>query len=188
MLWHDALALVERESLTFCNSLVLSDSLCDSDGSPRATCALLRHDFFAFILGRVIRTQPLPDTSMTIGEFQEDAHTWASDIGRSTLQFHFRHRTLLTHGQTAALPPPAPFIPHSTHVFTHLSRPMRTVFCHQSWTPGQRTAFCLSGGLLQTRLPLPNEFISKSHLALLFEHYSITTSSTAKLSLVLLFR
>ena len=54
--------------------------LCDSDGSLRATCALLRHDFFAFILGRVIRTQPLPDTSMTIGEFQEDAHTWASDI------------------------------------------------------------------------------------------------------------
>ena len=87
-LWDDALALVERclytlcqlGLLDLCHSLLLSDSLCDSDGSLRATCALLRHDLFAFILGRVIRTQPLPDTSMTIGEFQEDAHTWASDI------------------------------------------------------------------------------------------------------------
>ena len=85
------------------------------------------------------------------------------------------------------LPRPAPFTPLSTHVFTHQSRPMRTVFCHQSLTQGQRIAFCLLGGLLQTRLPLPNEFISKSPLALLFEHSSITTSSTAKLSLVLSF-
>ena len=27
-----------------------------------------------------MRTRPLPDTSMTVGEFQEDALTWASDI------------------------------------------------------------------------------------------------------------
>ena len=87
-LWDDALALVERclytlcqlGLLDLCHSLVLSDSLCDSDGSLRATCALLRHDLFAFILGRVIRTQPLPDTYMTLGKSQEDAHTWASDI------------------------------------------------------------------------------------------------------------
>ena len=95
MLWRNALALVERclytlcqlGLLDLCHSLLLSDSLCDSDGSLRATCALLRHDFFAFILGRVIRTQPLPDTSMTIGEFQEDAHTWPSDINNSTTPF-----------------------------------------------------------------------------------------------------
>ena len=88
MLWRIALAMVEKCQYTFCqlglldlfHSLLLSASLCDSDGSLRATCALLRHNLFAFILGRVIRTQPLPDTSMTIGEFQEDAHTWASDI------------------------------------------------------------------------------------------------------------
>ena len=88
MLWHDALALVERclytlcqlDLLDLCHSLLLGDSLCDSDGSLRATCALLRRDFLALILGRVIRTQPLPGTSMTIGECQEDAHTWASDI------------------------------------------------------------------------------------------------------------
>ena len=88
MLWHDALAKVERCRYTLsqlglldlCHSLLLSASLCGSDGSLRATCALLRHDLFAFILGRVIRTQPLPDTSMTIGEFQEDAPNWASDI------------------------------------------------------------------------------------------------------------
>ena len=87
-LWHYALALVGRchdslcqiGLLDLCHSLLFSDFLCDSDGSLRATCALLRHDFCAFILGRVIRTQPLPDTSMTIGEFQEDAHAWASDI------------------------------------------------------------------------------------------------------------
>ena len=66
--------------LDLCHSLLLSDSLCDSDGSLRATCALLRQDLFAFILGRVIRTQPLPDTYMTLGKSQEDAHTWASDI------------------------------------------------------------------------------------------------------------
>ena len=88
MLWRNALAMVERRQYTLCqlglldlcHSVLLSASLCDSDGSLRATCALLRRDFFAFILGRVIRTQPLPDASMTIGEFQEDAHTWASDI------------------------------------------------------------------------------------------------------------
>ena len=113
--------------------------------------------------------------------------TLTSNSRRSTLQIHFRHRTLLIHCQIATLPPPTPFTPLSIHVFTHLSRPMRTVFCHQSLTPGQRTAFCLSGGLLLTRLPLPNEFVSKSPLAPLFGHYSITTSSTAKLSLVLSF-
>ena len=79
-----------------------------------------------------------------------------SNSRRSTLQIHFRHRTLLIHCQIATLPRPAPFTPLSTHVFTHQSRPMRTVFCHQSLTQGQRTAFCLLGGLLQTRLPLPN--------------------------------
>ena len=197
-LWHCALALVGRCHVSLCqiglfdlcHSLLLSDSLCDSDGSLRATCALLRHDFFAFILGRVIRTQPLPDNSMTIGEFQDDAHTWASDIEfeeiNSTNPFlssNSPHSLSDCDFATACT-----FTPLSTHVFTHLSRPMKTVFCHLSLTPGQRTAFCLLGGLLQTRLPLPNEFISKSPLALLFEHSSITTSSTAKLSLVLLFR
>ena len=39
MLWH------ELSLLDLCHSLLLSDSLCDSDGSLRATCALLRHDF-----------------------------------------------------------------------------------------------------------------------------------------------
>ena len=52
-LWHYALALVGRchdslcqiGLLDLCHSLLLSDSLCDFDGSLRATCALLRHDF-----------------------------------------------------------------------------------------------------------------------------------------------
>ena len=66
--------------LDLCHSLLLNDSLCGSDGSLRATCALLRHDFFVFVFGGVMRTQPLPDTSMTIGKFQEDALKWASDI------------------------------------------------------------------------------------------------------------
>ena len=119
-LWHYALALVGRchdslcqiGLLDLCHSLLLSDSLCDSDGSLRATCALLRHDFFAFILGRVIRTQPLPDTSMTIGKFQEDARTWASDIEFEENQLYksifviklssFTVRLRLCHG-------PAPF-------------------------------------------------------------------------------
>ena len=94
-LWDDALALVERclytlcrlGLLDLCHSLLLSDSLCDSDGSLRATCALLRHDFFAFVLGRVIRTQPLPDTYVTLGKSQEDAHTWASDIELEEIHF-----------------------------------------------------------------------------------------------------
>ena len=137
-LWHYALALVGRcrdslcqiGLLDLCHSLLLSDSFFVSDGSLLATCALLRHDFFAFVLDGVVRTQPLPDTSMTIGEFQEDALNWASDIKLEKINsknpHHFRHRTLTSDSrrstlqihflssnsphycQIATLPPPAP--------------------------------------------------------------------------------